>query len=509
MNVTAGTKNTRSYFSCWSGRDASRSPRGIRKSRVESRYLKLDPHHDALTIPAGHILVLGLGVSGRAAARLARLDGHEVVAVDAGHVTTAIRGELEGEGIYVIADWKGMDWPGHPDRAIISPGIPDDSDLGQLAAALTCPVLGEFEYGFQHCPAPVLAVTGTNGKTTTVECLTYCLRMAGKRVTAAGNIGLPLSDPEVCRGDWDFIIAEVSSFQLERVDTFAPAAGALLNLSPDHLDRHGDFDSYRRVKSRLLRSVKDPGKRVVRLDLLESAPVRKSLGVEAGAAVTFSSVPGDPAVFGVDAAGKTLIQRGTAGTRPIIPLEDLAIQGWHNVENVLAALALAAAAGVDLVDMLPGLRTFESGPHRLQKVGARDGVTFINDSKATNPDALIRALEAVGDDRRKRVLLIAGGLDKGVDFTPLKKRIASFCKCIFLIGNCRERLANQWGDVVSCEVCDTMAAAVDRAVKKSVRGDVVLLSPGCASMDMFLNYAERGLLFSDQVRRICKNEEKC
>lgn len=465
-------------------------------------------HHDALTIPAGHILVLGAGVSGRAAARLARQDGHAVVAVDTGDVAREIVNELSGLGIRVISKWKGVDWPHDPSLVIKSPGIPSDSVLGRLTADLSCPVLGELEYGFQHCRAPLLAVTGTNGKTTTVECLTHCLRKAGRRAVAAGNIGLPLSDPDVCLGDWEFIVAEVSSFQLEQIDTFAPQAGALLNLTPDHLDRHGDFDTYCRVKCRLLKAVAEAGKRIVRHDLLEAPPVRKALGEEYAAVTSFSSLPGDAGTFGVDAAGEFLVQRAETTETSIVALKDLRVQGRHNVENVLAACALADAAGVSVKEMVPGLKTFETGLHRLQKVGVYGGVTFINDSKATNPDALIRALEAVGAGRRKRVLLIAGGLDKGVDFTHVKDVAASFCKCIFLIGNCRERLANQWGDVVSCEVCDSMASAVASAVKKSVPDDVVLLSPGCASMDMFLNYAERGLIFSDQVRRICENDKK-
>lgn len=480
----------------------------MRKLKVGSQYLNSDHHHDVLPIAPGHILVLGLGVSGQAAARLARLDGQEVVAVDAGDVKAAIRDELEGLGIRVVEGWRGTRWPGNPSLTIISPGIPDDSDLGRLAGHLSCPVFGELEYGFQHCRAPVLAVTGTNGKTTTVECLTHCLKVAGKRVVAAGNIGLPLSDPDVCLGEWDFIVAEVSSFQLERIDTFAPVAGALLNLSPDHLDRHGGFDNYRRVKTRILSQVADPGKRVARLDLVQSAWFRDALGGDCEDVVTFSSAPGDPAVFGVDAAGEFLINQGKEVVTDIIAVKDLLLQGRHNVENILAGLALAAVAGVSSFEMVPGLRTFEPSPHRLQKVGVYGGVAFINDSKATNPDALIRALEAVGEERGNRILLIAGGLDKGVDFTYAKPFIASFCKFVFLIGKCRERLANQWGDVVSCEVCDTMAAAVASAVKKSTPDDVILLSPGCASMDMFLNYAERGLLFSDQVRRICENDKK-
>jgi UDP-N-acetylmuramoylalanine--D-glutamate ligase len=476
----------------------------------ESSGLKSEETHmkTAFNFQPDHVLVLGLGVSGRAAARLARRQGHAVVALDTGVLASEVIHEFGELGIEVVPDWQGTDWPSSPSVAVISPGIPANSDLGKLAESLACPVLSELEYGFQHCRAPVLAVTGTNGKTTTVECLAHCLKMAGKRVVAAGNIGLPLSAPEVCLGDWDVIVAEVSSFQLERIDTFAPRAAVLLNLTPDHLDRHGDFDTYCRVKCRLLTCVKKAENRILRRDLLESARVREILGEACAAATTFSSFPGDSGRFGVDVAGEYIVQREETGETRIIALADLCVQGRHNVENILAACALAAAADVPSGEMMAGLKTFETGRHRLQKVGVYEGVTFVNDSKATNPDALIRALEAVGGERGKRILLIAGGLDKGVDFSHLKDIIASFCKYIFLIGNCRERLANQWGDVVSCEVCDSMASAVASAVKKSVPDDVVLLSPGCASMDMFLNYAERGLIFSDQVRRICENDKK-
>ncbi|MDT8389002.1 MAG: UDP-N-acetylmuramoyl-L-alanine--D-glutamate ligase [Lentisphaeria bacterium] len=456
----------------------------------------------------GHVLILGFGASGQAAARLALRDGEEVQVIDSGRPAADVVAEFSRAGARVLTGWDGDCWSGKPALAVISPGISPDSPLGDLAAGLSCPVISELEYGFRHCRAPVLAVTGTNGKTTTVECLTHCLKTAGKRAVAAGNIGLPLSDPDVCLGDWDAIVAEVSSFQLERIDTFAPVAAALLNVSPDHLDRHGDVDTYRRVKTRMLTRVADPEKRVARLDLAESAWFRDILGDDSGSVITFSSLPGDSAVFGVDAAGEFLVERANGRETEMMAVGDLPLQGRHNVENVLAGLAVAAAAGIPPMDMIPGLRTFASSPHRLQHVGVYGGVTFINDSKATNPDAMIRALEAVGEGRGKRILLIAGGLDKGVDFISVKHVIASFCKYVFLIGKCRERLANQWGDVVSCEVCDTMAAAVASAVKKSVPDDVVLLSPGCASMDMFLNYAERGLLFSDQVRRICEHDKK-
>lgn len=451
----------------------------------------------------GHVLVLGLGLSGQAAAGLALADNESVWVLDEGHgenIRTAAQ-RLETDGCRICPGFQKETWPFAPKLAIISPGIPPESLLGRLARRLDCPVVSELEYGFRSCRTKILAVTGTNGKTTTVELLTHCLRKAGLEAHAVGNIGLPLSDAVLRFPDAEVFVAEVSSFQLEAVDTFAPRAAAILNLSADHMDRYSDEEQYFAAKLRLLANLKRCDDSVLRADLAARPQVAAALASKPGKATLFSSNPSDRAVaFGLDPGGQCLVHRQPNCAR-ILPVGELLLQGRHNLENVLAALALASRIGVEPRDMVPGLRSFRPSPHRLELVGIYRGVRYVNDSKSTNPDSLRRAIEALADDGGPRILLIAGGLDKGLSFAALDSLLTRQVKCAFLIGKCRGRLAREWCEAVSCIMFNCMLSAVEAAVAQAIPGDVVLLSPGCASMDMFRNYKERGDRFRDLVIR--------
>ncbi len=455
-----------------------------------------------LKTPRQSVLILGLGLSGCAAAELAIHNGHSVHVLD--ESDTPPRGErvagLRERGVNFHLGWHEDNWNAAVDLVIISPGIAADSTLGRIADSLGCPVISELEYGFRHCSCPVLAVTGTNGKSTTVELITHCLRTAGYAAVAAGNIGIPLCDIASKRGDLDFIVVEVSSFQLERTDQFAPLAAALLNLTPDHLDRYPDATAYYQAKMRLFKNMVRSDKIILRHDLAEMPLVRQALPARGKRPLTFTAAPGVVADFFVRPDG-ALCHNWQGQEKVIVEQRKLRLRGRHNLENVLAAAAICDSAGVAGEKIVGGLCSFAPSPHRMELVAVANGVQYINDSKATNPDSMARAIQAVAEDCNGKILLLAGGLDKGVVFESVKPLLRQHVKEVFLIGKCRNQLAAQWKDAVSCKVFASLAAATEAALESAETGDTVLLSPGCASQDMFRDYADRGNAFSDIIKR--------
>lgn len=449
-----------------------------------------------------HILVLGLGISGEAAADLALQLRAAVTVLDAadGPKQQERAESLRNRGVDVRLGWNQEKWTGAaPTLAVLSPGVPPASVLGRLSTSLTCPVIGELEFGFRHVACPVLAITGTNGKTTTTELLAACLKQAGKRVLAAGNIGVPLCEAARKSGQLDFLVVEVSSFQLETCERFAPLAAAVLNITPDHLDRYGGMGDYTKAKALIFRNMPDAGKIVLRPDVAALPEIRTALP-KMGTPVLFSSTDDLWATYFLAADGM-LCRREAGNPVPLMHRDQLKLKGAHNIENALAVIALAELAGVPFAAIRPGLEGFAPSPHRLELVTVANGVRYINDSKATNPDSVVRALETVAPPPPGKVLLIAGGLDKDVDFSLLTPVLPNYVKEIFLIGKCREMLAHLWRDMVYCQQFSSLEAAVDAAIERAAPGDVVLLSPGCASMDMFTNYAERGEIFRKAVKR--------
>ena len=371
-------------------------------------------------------LVYGLARSGRAA--IERLDAP--VVVDA---------SLGNEGDLSLLD--GVD------VLVKSPGVPREAPLVLAAHDRGIPVWSEVELGFRLLPdSRFVGVTGTNGKTTTTELLGAIFRAAGRDVTVAGNVGTPLTS--VREADW--VVCELSSFQLEDVHDFACDVAVLLNLEPDHLDRHGSFAAYRDAKLRIFERA---GAKIV----------PRGLGLEG---IEFAA--DDP-----------------------LPAEPL-IRGAHNRENAAAATAAARAAGIGDEAIADGLRTFPGVPHRLELVAERGGVRYVNDSKATNVAAALRALAAYSDEP---VHLILGGSPKGEDFSPLAAAIGPNVRSVHLIGAEAPRLA----EVIDGDRDETLGAAVAHAARLARSGDVVLLSPACASYDQFANFEERGETFRELV----------
>lgn len=424
-------------------------------------------------LPEGPWLVVGLARSGVAAMRLLRSLGNEVAGVDAGRPPDIPPGLDVRLGTDGLADLEGV-------RAVVkSPGVPRQAPVVEAALARGLPVIGELELAWRCLPNPFYAVTGTNGKTTTVELLGAILRAAGGPVAVAGNVGRPLSALVGELPESAPIVCEASSFQLEDTAAFAPEAAALLNVEPDHLDRHGTFEAYRDAKLRLF-AHQQPGDVAV-------VPVGfGDIGGEA-ARVTFGR-GGD-----LDDRAGHLWWRDT----PLVATEDLRIRGAHNRANAAAAAALALARGVPVEAVRDALHGFPGVEHRLEEVGTVDGVLYINDSKATNVASTLVALRALAEDPSaagRGVHLILGGQGKAQDFSPLREPAAG-CASVHLIGEDAPII----GAAVGGAVDGDLETALERAAEAARPGDVVLLSPACASFDQFPDFEARGRAFKDLV----------
>ncbi len=456
------------------------------------------------------VLILGLGISGRAAARLALNQGMTVEARDDGNqekLRTEAQ-ELIRPGAAIQLGEAAVKAPlsFSPDLAVISPGIPPDSELSRLAASLDCPVIDEFEFGAAYCSAPVYAVTGSNGKTTTVEMAVHCLRKAGIDAVAAGNIGRPISEISLLSPAPALVVAEVSSFQLERCRNLKTSGAAFLNLSSDHLDWHHDFTAYTQAKLKIFNTIKRADQAIVREDLANQPRAAEKL----------NSLPGRPLLFSTVAPASAetdffLTERGELGRRrgdqePEIfaRTEQLGFPGKHNLENGMAAAALCELAGLDLQQTGKGLQTFTLSEHRMQTVFSQFGIRVINDSKSTNPDALCRALQSLSVEGEKNIILIAGGLNKKMDFTTVKPWLRNTVKKVICTGSCARHLANLWGDSAECEIQVNFENATVAALASVEFNDTLLLSPGCASQDAFSDYAERGRTFIELISKEMK-----
>ncbi len=454
----------------------------------------------------GHnILVLGLGASGLAASELALRHGAKVTVLDSdsGGNLAERTARLKNRGADVHLDWSEIDYPGDLDLAVISPGISPAGILGRLARRLACPIVDELEFGFWFCSCPILAVTGTNGKTTTVEMTVHSLKGAGKNVIGAGNIGLPLSEAVHKSSGLDLIVAEVSSFQLEHIRSFHPLGACILNISDDHGDRYQSRDEYLAAKLLLLRNMSNPASVVMSAALFADDRVRRlPLFRRRKPILLATDAAGEDIDWFVDADG--FLCSGGRCPMQLLHRSDLKLKGRHNIENVLAALAMCRIAGVAPAAAVPGVRRFAPSGHRLELVSIFNNVRFVNDSKATNPDALVQALETCGEESsadQGKILLIAGGRDKNMNFKTVIPSIRRFVKQVYLIGEVKDTLAELWGRYVSCKKYASIGGVIDDVMEVAAAGDTVLLSPGCASHDMFSDYAERGNVFTHEIKR--------
>jgi len=441
-----------------------------------------------------NVLVLGLGRSGMAAATLLSRDGAHVV----------VRDEDDGEALQERARLlrqlgvrvelgNRFDNSTRFDLAVLSPGIRPERPIVKELAKKKTPVLSELELAYRFCLCPIVAVTGTNGKTTTTELITAMLQTCEKRVIAAGNIGYALSDAAEQSAGLDALVVEVSSFQLEKIERFKPDIGVWLNLTPDHLDRHITMEEYARAKARLFMNQTPQDTAIVSTQALDWA---HKVGCEFRGRLIRISATGQQADLWLDAEDGQTIWCWLPECRGIVMrMDETSLRGVHNAENIMATIAAGIAMGLPVRGIRDAIIAYCPQAHRCEFVAEINGVTYINDSKATNVDAVEKALHSL----RGSVILIAGGRDKDLDFTLLKETIARKVKLAVLIGETREKLAAAWGDVVPCVPADSMANAVQTAREMARPGDTVLLSPACASFDMFQNYEHRGDEFKRQV----------
>jgi UDP-N-acetylmuramoylalanine--D-glutamate ligase len=443
------------------------------------------------------ILVVGLARSGTAAAQVLARRGAHVVATDVRaerDLGAAVAG-LRVLGVELVLGGHPLSLLDRVDLIIVSPGVPDGIPLLLEAERRRLPVLSEVELAGRLYAGPYLAITGSNGKTTTTSWVGWTLEQAGVPAAVAGNIGVPVSRTvtELAPGTW--VVAEVSSFQLARTERFHPRVAAILNLSEDHLDRHGGFAAYRAAKARIFANQGPEDYLVLNAD---DEPTRTLAGAAPAHVLYFSRR--QRLAEGAWLEEDRLVLGWEGRLERLCRAEEVALPGAHNLENALATALLARCAGAAPAAIAAALRTFPAVEHRCEYVATVDGVRYINDSKGTNPDAAIKALEAFPPP----IVLIAGGREKGTDLGALVEVIKNRCRAVVLLGEAvpKFRRALAAGGFSAVTEVDSLAAAVRSARSLARPGDTVLLSPACASFDMFKNYEERGLLFKALVAEL-------
>lgn len=435
------------------------------------------------------VLIVGLERSGTAAAKLLTSKGAEVTAIDAKQeieIRTDLK-PLRSLGIKVLTGDNSLKRLNGMELLVISPGVPLEHPLVREASVRGIPATGELEIAYRFWNKPVIAVTGTNGKSTTTALIGHILRTAGIRAVVAGNIGFPFSDAVESGGET--AVVEVSSFQLETVDTFKPRIAVWLNLTTDHLGRHGDIARYTETKGRIFQR-QDSGDAAVYNN--DDPMVKKFAEASAGEKVPFS-FRGKYGVFIKDDAIWADL-RGVKGE--ICPLKELQIRGKHNIENAMAASGAAAAFGVDIKVIREGLGSFTGIEHRQEVFLRHNGVTFVNDSKATNLDSTLKALETFDPP----LILLAGGRGKGESYAPAKELVMKKVKLMIAFGEAAEDIQRELSGGAEMMFAADMASAVKLALENAAAGDTVILSPMCASFDMFRDFEERGRVFKNLIR---------
>jgi UDP-N-acetylmuramoylalanine--D-glutamate ligase len=438
-----------------------------------------------------HVLVYGMGLSGRAAARLLLSRGVTVLGVDEKPETALDLGDLlDDPGFELMAGQKLAGLPEAVDGVVVSPGVPLVRPLLEDARRRGVPVIAEVELAFPFLDGPVVAITGSNGKSTTTAMTGAMLRAAGMAVEVCGNIGRPLA--EVVEGQAGRVfVVELSSFQIEGIATFRPRAAALLNLSEDHLDRYPSFAAYGEAKKRLFRDM-GPGDVAI-----ANADDPATVGFETGARRRLFSRLGSVA-DGCRLDGDRVVEVSPgAASEELFAASDVPLPGVQNLENAMAAALLARAVGAAPEAIRQGLRGFRGLPHRLERVGEAAGVAWYDDSKGTNPGATAKAIEGFPDGS---VHLILGGRNKGADLASLVPIVRRKARRAYLIGEAAEEFARALGAAVPHETAGTLDRAVAAAAAAARPGEAVVLSPACASFDQFRDFNHRGEVFQELVR---------
>ena len=446
------------------------------------------------------VLVVGLGKSGMAAALFLRDQGARVTVSDTRSAVALEKDipTLLDAGIMVETGGHGLLTFRRQDLIVVSPGVPYDTpELAQVRAFGTAgpPIIGELELASRFLQGKVVAITGSNGKTTTTSLLGKIFADAGGPTLVGGNIGTPVIDLIAPSTPETVSVLEVSSFQLETVEEFHPQIAVVLNITPDHLDRHGTFENYAAMKTRITA-------RQTAEDFLvlngEDKPTQMVAAKTKAQVYWFSGRR--PIKQGAFVHGESVLftPREGAKAEPILPVAEIPLRGAHNVENVLAAVCAARLGGVAAESIRASVASFKAVEHRLEFVAEVRGVAFYNDSKATNVDATKKALEAFPGG----VHLILGGKDKNSDYTELSDLLRERCKVVYTIGSAAEKIERHLAGVTKIVSAGTLDAAVRTAAQDAAAGDVVLLAPACSSFDQFENYEQRGRVFKDLVKQL-------
>lgn len=434
------------------------------------------------------VLVLGLARTGSACARFLLNQGATVLVSDRRNeqelAPEMVR--LAGLPIRYLLGGAEREWLDGVGGVVPSPGVPRENVLLQEATQRRIPVLSEIELAYRFFRAPLVAITGTNGKSTVTTLIGGMFKESGRKVFVGGNLGAPFIG--ALTGHWEWGVIEVSSFQLEWVEEFRPRIAALLNLTEDHLDRYPSFKAYCDAKERIFAAQRPEDVAILnRGDPLVWA-LRERLRARV---VSFGFEEVDEGVFA--AAGEIVWRDGAGEER--YPLGHAKVHGVHNQENMMAAVAAAKAAGLQRAAIQKTLETFPGLEHRLEFVREKDGVRYYNDSKGTNVGAVVKSLSGFSAP----VILLAGGVDKGGDYGILREGIQRIVRRLILFGAAKEIIAGALGDLTETVIVDDIRSAVADAAARARPGEVVLLSPACSSFDQFQDYAERGRVFKDLV----------
>jgi len=438
-----------------------------------------------------NVLVVGLARTGRECARfLAEREAYVSVSdLRSGEELKVEMDALAGLPIRYHFGGAATSLLDGMDYVVPSPGVPMENLLLKEAVARRVPVLSEIELAYRFFRAPLAAITGTNGKSTTTTLIGKMLQADGRKTFLGGNLGAPFIG--AVSDDWDWGVVEISSFQLEWVETFRPRIALLLNMTADHLDRYASFADYCRAKERIFAAQTREDAAILNRD--DPLVWRLKDKVEARV-VSFGFGAVDDGVF---ARADEIVWRDGASEERF-PLQKVKIQGVHNVENMMAAVAAAKVAGVSRRAIQQTLEEFPGLEHRLEFVREKDGVRYYNDSKGTNVGAVVKSLASFSAP----VILLAGGVDKGGEYTPLEDGVKRKVRRLVLFGEAKRTIASALGHLTTTAIVEDMAAAVRDAAAHGQAGDVVLLSPACSSFDQFRNYAERGKVFKNLVQEL-------
>ncbi|WP_260706114.1 UDP-N-acetylmuramoyl-L-alanine--D-glutamate ligase [Edaphobacter flagellatus] len=443
------------------------------------------------------VLVVGLGKSGIAAAMFLRRQGARVTVSDA-RSAVALAKEIPAlldAGIMVESGGHGLLTFRRQDLIVISPGVPLDTPEVKQVIGYGMPVIGELELASRFLKGRIVAITGSNGKTTTTTLIGKILQDAGLPTQVGGNIGTPVIDLIDQSTDKTLDVLEVSSFQLETIEQFHPWIALVLNITPDHLDRHGSFDNYAAMKARITENQQAGDYLILNA---EDKPTQMVAAKTKAQIFWFS--PRRPIKQGTFVHGESIMFIPSEGAKaePIMPVAEIPLRGSHNVENVLAAVCAARLAGASAESIRASVARFKAVEHRLEFVRCLQGVDYFNDSKATNVDAAMKAVAAFPGG----VHLILGGKDKDSDYSQMSELLRERAKAVYTIGSAAEKIERQLNGVVKMVGAGTMDLAVREAHKAAVPGDVVLLAPACSSFDQFENYEHRGRVFRQIVNEL-------